>query len=74
MTRWPRVDSVRIERALARDEFRLLRQKGSHRVWRNDAGRYVTVPQHAGKTLGPRLLRYIMNQAGWTIDDLRRLL
>ncbi len=31
----------------------------------------MTVPVHAGETLGPGLLRSIMSQAGVTADELR---
>jgi len=34
----------------------------------------VTVPLHAGETIGPGLLRSILNQAGLTADDLRDVL
>jgi predicted RNA binding protein YcfA (HicA-like mRNA interferase family) len=34
----------------------------------------VTVPLHAGETIGPGLLRSILNQAGLTADDLRAAL
>jgi predicted RNA binding protein YcfA (HicA-like mRNA interferase family) len=47
-------------------------QKGSHTQLKHpDRGGRVTVPLHAGETIGPGLLRSILNQAGLTADDLR---
>jgi predicted RNA binding protein YcfA (HicA-like mRNA interferase family) len=34
----------------------------------------VTVPLHAGETIGPGLLRSILSLAGVTADELRRVL
>jgi predicted RNA binding protein YcfA (HicA-like mRNA interferase family) len=34
----------------------------------------VTVPSHAGETIGLGLLRSILNQAGLGVDDLRGVL
>jgi hypothetical protein len=34
----------------------------------------VTVPLHAGETIGPGLLRSILSQAGVTAHELRRVL
>ena len=47
-------------------------QRGSHvqLKYPNRGGR-VTVPVHAGETLGPGLLRSILIQAGLSADELR---
>jgi predicted RNA binding protein YcfA (HicA-like mRNA interferase family) len=37
-------------------------------------GGRVTVPLHAGETIGPGLLRSIMSQEGLSADDLRAVL
>lgn len=66
-----------IERALLRDGFEKLRKrgKGTHRRFRHPDGRRVTVPySQAGETFSPKTLRsMIVDQAGWSEDDLRRL-
>jgi predicted RNA binding protein YcfA (HicA-like mRNA interferase family) len=36
--------------------------------------RRVQVPRHAGVILKPKTLRSILNQAGLTLDEFRRLL
>ena len=55
---------------LRRHGFEIDRQSGSHVIMIHGDGRRVTVPVHAGKTLGKGLLRPIMNDARLTSDDL----
>jgi predicted RNA binding protein YcfA (HicA-like mRNA interferase family) len=50
-------------------------QKGSHAQLKNPSrGGRVTVPLHAGETIGPGLLRSILSQAGVTVEQLRAVL
>lgn len=64
-----------IVRALLADGFALRKSKGSHRRYRHEDGRQVTVAYHGGNTtFVPKTLRsMVAEQAGWTEDDLRRL-
>jgi predicted RNA binding protein YcfA (HicA-like mRNA interferase family) len=55
---------------LRRHGFEIDRQSGSHVILIRGDGRRVTVPVHAGKTLGKGLLRSIMSDADLTADDL----
>lgn len=61
--------------ALIRDGFSLARQTGSHQLYRHPDGRRVTVSFHQpGQTFPPKTLRSMLEQqAGWTLDDLKRL-
>jgi predicted RNA binding protein YcfA (HicA-like mRNA interferase family) len=56
--------------ALHRAGFETTRQKGSHVRLKHLDGRVVTVPVHVGKDLGRGLLRKILRDAEWTIEDL----
>jgi predicted RNA binding protein YcfA (HicA-like mRNA interferase family) len=50
-------------------------QRGSHAQLKHPSrGGRVTVPLHRGETIGPGLLRSILNQAGITVDELRSVL
>lgn len=50
-------------------------QKGSHaRLKHASRGGRVTVPMHAGETIGPGLLRSTLSQAGVTVDEFRAVL
>ena len=50
--------------------FQIDRQSGSHVIMIHIDGRRVTIPVHAGRTLGKGLLRSIMNDARLTREDL----
>ena len=60
--------------ALSRLGFRVSRQSGSHRIYIDDAGRRVTLPYHARKTLHPKIITSILRDAGINAEDLRELL
>jgi predicted RNA binding protein YcfA (HicA-like mRNA interferase family) len=70
MTRQPRLTAAQIIRLLEKRGFKLNRQSGSHMIFKNDGGRRVTVPYHAGKILHPKLLKSILTDADISIDEL----
>ncbi len=74
MPRLPRVTAIEVERALSNAGFLLSRQRGAHRVWIDPNLTRTVVPFHAGKTIGPKLLKRILRQARLTVDDFIRLL
>jgi predicted RNA binding protein YcfA (HicA-like mRNA interferase family) len=50
-------------------------QRGSHAQLKHpDRGGRVTVPLHAGETIGPKLLVSILHQAGLTIEEFLAVL
>ncbi len=60
--------------ALARDGVLYRRQKGSHQRDQHPDGRRVTVTFHASSDTFPiGTLKEMINQAGWTEEDLIRL-
>jgi predicted RNA binding protein YcfA (HicA-like mRNA interferase family) len=62
-------------RALRRDGWAIERQSGSHAQLRHPTKPgQVTVARHAGVILSPKTLAAILEQAGLTMDELRRLL
>jgi predicted RNA binding protein YcfA (HicA-like mRNA interferase family) len=71
MTRLPRVTAQEIIRVLERRGFVMVRQSGSHKIFRNPEGTRITVPFHSGKILHPKLLKSILEDAGISIGDLR---
>lgn len=75
MPRRPVVAGKEMVRALERAGFFFDRQRGSHVTMRHqETGRSVTVPVHAGEALTPKILSSVLEQAGLTVDELRRLL
>jgi len=71
----PRVTGRDLARALGKLGWIVVAQKGSHAQLKHPtrAGR-VTIPLHAGETIGPGLLRSILSQAGVTVEELRTVL
>jgi len=75
MPRTPRVTGAEIVRALRSLGWVVVVQRGSHVQLRHpQRGGRVTVPVHAGETIGPRLLHWILEQAGLDLDEFRRAL
>jgi predicted RNA binding protein YcfA (HicA-like mRNA interferase family) len=74
MTRLPRVTAAQIIRVLEKKGFALSRQSGSHMIFKNSAGRRVTVPFHAGKILHPKILKSIITDADIAPEELQTLL
>jgi predicted RNA binding protein YcfA (HicA-like mRNA interferase family) len=70
----PRVQAAKIVRVLEKCGFALVRQSGSHKIFKNAEGRRVTVPFHSGKVLHPKVLRSIMEDADLTVEKLMELL
>lgn len=71
----PRVTGADVVRAFGRLGWVVVVQRGSHAQLRHPArGGRVTVPLHAGETLGPGLLRSILAQAGVTTEEFRAVL
>lgn len=71
----PRVTATKVVRALHRDGWYDDEQSGSHLSLRhpNKAGK-VIVPIHRSKDLKPGTLAGILDDAGLTPDEFRRLL
>jgi predicted RNA binding protein YcfA (HicA-like mRNA interferase family) len=71
----PRITGRELVIALGRLGWVVVTQKGSHAQLKHQGhGRRVTVPLHAGETIGPGLLRSILSQAGISADELRAIL
>lgn len=71
----PRITGRELVRALGKQGWVVVVQKGSHAQLKHPSGGgRVTVPLHAGETIGPGLLRSILSQAGVTVEELRAVL
>ena len=68
----PRCTGRQVVRALEKLGWIVVVQRGSHvQLEHPNRGGRVTVPVHAGETLGPGLLRSILSQAGLVAHELR---
>jgi predicted RNA binding protein YcfA (HicA-like mRNA interferase family) len=71
----PRITGRELVRALRRLGWEIVVQKGAHAQLKHPSrGGRVTVPLHAGETIGPGLLRSVLSQAGVTVEELRAVL
>lgn len=74
MTRLPRVTAAEVIGVLEKAGFSLVRQSGSHKIYKNAAGRRVTVSFHAGKVLHPKLLKSILKDADLSVEVFDEML
>jgi predicted RNA binding protein YcfA (HicA-like mRNA interferase family) len=73
--RQPRITAAQLLRALRRDGWEVDRQRGGHaQLAHSTKPGLVTVPHHVGEILKPKTLATILEQAGLSVDDLRKLL
>ncbi len=74
MSELPRVTAKEIIAVLEKLGFILVRQSGSHKIYKSDAGKRVTVPYHSGAVLHPKLLKSILRDAEIQTEKLREFL
>ncbi len=48
--------------------------KRDHKIFKNRAGRRVTVPFHSGKTIHLEVLNYILKDADLSVEEFKKLL
>jgi predicted RNA binding protein YcfA (HicA-like mRNA interferase family) len=70
----PRVSASEAIRALEKAGYFLVRQSGSHRIYKNAEGRRATVPYHSGKELHPKILKSILRDADLTTEEFLELM
>ncbi len=74
MPRLPRLTAREIIVALEKTGFSLARQSRSHMIYKNSAGKRVTVPFHGAKILHPKIVKSILRDAGLTTEQLQAFL
>jgi predicted RNA binding protein YcfA (HicA-like mRNA interferase family) len=73
---WDQLKSItadRLIKALEKDGWVQDEKQGSDFVFRHPDGRRVSIHYHPHKTYGPKLLKNLLKDIGWTEADLRRL-
>jgi predicted RNA binding protein YcfA (HicA-like mRNA interferase family) len=74
MPKLPRLTARQVIAALEKCGFSLARQSGSHMIYKNAAGKRVTIPFHGSKILHPKLLKSILRDADLSTEKLADLL
>ena len=72
MSKLPVLKPAEVVRILLEMGFVEVRQKGSHKQFRDLQGRCTTVPFHQGRGISPSLLRQIAKDIGTTAEELIR--
>ena len=70
MPRLPRLTAKQAISILEKRGFKLVRQSGSHKIFRNSDHKRTTVPFHANKILHPKILASILKDAEIKPDEL----
>ena len=74
MEKLPRVTAAEAVKVLERAGFLLVRQSGSHKIYKNKEGKRATVAYHTGRTLHPKVLQSILRDANITVKKFKDLL
>ncbi len=53
--------------------FHLSRQSGSHKIYKNDEGKRVTIAYHSGKILHPKIIKSILVDLGISVDEFKKI-
>ena len=70
MPRLPRLTAKQIISILEKRGFKLVRQSGSHKIFRDSGGKRTTVPFHDNKILHPKVLTSILRDAEIKPEEL----
>ncbi|WP_341530646.1 type II toxin-antitoxin system HicA family toxin [Nostoc sp. UHCC 0302] len=74
MPKLPSLTGKAVINAFEKERFQAVLPKGSHVQMGHEDGRLVTIPVHAGKTIGRGLLRKILHDAELTREEFLALL
>ena len=74
MSKLPRITGKETVNAFCRAGYAVDRINGSHHILKRDGSNRLTIPVHAGKTVGVGLLSSQIAAAGLTIDEFIALL
>lgn len=67
----PRVTAADVIRVIEGAGFSLVRQSGSHKIFKNKEGKRTTVPFHSGRVLHPKVLKSILRDANLTVEEFQ---
>ena len=68
------ISSEKLIKILKKQGFEEIRQKGSHKFFRDSEGRTTVIPFHKGEKIGRGLLAKILKDIGMTRDEFLDLL
>ena len=63
MVKLPRLNAKDLVALVEKRGFKIVRQSGSHRIFKNDSGIRLTIPFHTSKILHPKIIKQIFRDA-----------
>ncbi len=70
----PRVTANEMIKIVEKLGFRFSRQSGSHKIYKNDEGKRVTIAYHSKKILHPKVVKSILVDAGLSVDEFKKMM
>lgn len=70
----PRVTANEMIKIVEKLGFHFSRQSGSHKIYKNDEGKRVTIPYHSGEILHPKVVKSVLVDAGLSVDEFKKML
>ncbi len=74
MSKVPRVNARQLIKVVEKLGFKLVRQSGSHRIYKNEDGIRLTIPYHSGKILHPKIVASVLDDTEISADEFKKLL
>ncbi len=70
----PRATAKEVEKAVIKTGYYIVRQSGSHRVYRNQEKKRITLPIHPGKVIHPKIIKKILVENNLSVKTLKKLM
>jgi predicted RNA binding protein YcfA (HicA-like mRNA interferase family) len=70
----PRVTAREVERAIIKIGYQPKRQSGSHRIYKNQEGKRITLPIHPEKIIHPKIIKRILVENNLTSRKIQRII
>ena len=70
----PRVTANEMIKIVEKMGFHFLRQSGSHKIYKNNEGKRVTIAYHSGKILHPKTIKSIIVDVGISVDKFKQIM
>ena len=70
----PRIDAKHLIKVVEKLGFKLVRQSGSHMIYKNAEGQRLTIPYHTGKVLHPKIVKSALKDMNIDIGEFKKLL
>ncbi len=70
----PRVTANEMIKIVEKMGFHFTRQSGSHKIYKNNEGKRVTIAYHSGKILHPKIIKSILNDVGISVYEFKKMI